>query len=307
MKSHLRFSGFLLTACLCASIVLPANAQEPTAAPRSITSSPSQLTPSPATTADGTTEYVLLPGPLRSFLRMAALSQEIAPDEILPLLAHHIAVYGYEGSKTKAGKPTEYLNLLERYIQRGKEMQLLAGKQEVVHVADCATAGPLLEIIGYRLRVPCGPDTSLETDDPERAFITIDSGFPLVDLEETLRGGKPFEYKNPSARVPVLFTAKVWAGKWSRPAGNPGEGSDFESIILGDVPNGYQHPKRSTKSTRDTKIDSARFNFGVLRDKRHYSRRQSCGAGRHCGGSSVEITGRGQPDVAHGIRCAIDG
>ena len=81
-----------------------------------------------------------------------------------------MAVYGYEGSKTKAGKPTEYLTLLERYIQRGKDMQWLAGKQENVHIENCAAAGPLLEIIGYRLRTPCGPDTSLETNDPGKGI-----------------------------------------------------------------------------------------------------------------------------------------
>jgi hypothetical protein len=210
MRDLLRVRAFLLTGCVCTLLVLPAEAQNRVASSTQKDSQSSQASVPPAVPTSGTTEYVSIPGPLRSFLRMAALSQKVTPDEVLPLLAHHVAVYGYEGSKTKAGKSTEYLTLLERYIERAKDMQWLAGKQETVHVTKCEDAGPLLEIIGYRLRTKCGPDTSLETNDPERAFITIDSGFPLVDLEETLRGGKSFDYSYPSTPVPLLFTAKDW-------------------------------------------------------------------------------------------------
>jgi len=211
MIRPVRFRSFLLTACLCALIGLPASAQNVAGASPQNASGTSQAPSTAASPQSEATQYVEIPGPLRSFLRMAALSQKVQPEEVLPLLAQHVAVYGYEGSKTKAGNPTEYLTLLERYIQRGKEMQWLAGKQQTIHVANCAGAGPLLEIIGYRLRSPCGPDTSLETNDPERAFITVDCGFPLVELEETLRGGKPFDYEYASSRVPVLFTQKDWS------------------------------------------------------------------------------------------------
>jgi len=211
MRCLLRLRAFVLTGCVCVFLVLPTSAHSGGAGTSAQKApQPSQTSAPVASSSSATDDYVSIPGPLRSFLRMAALSQKVEPDEVLPLLAHHIAVYGYEGSKTKAGKSTEYLTLLDRYIQRAKEMQWLAGKQETVQIAKCADAGPLLEIIGYRLRIPCGPDTSLETNDPERAFITIDSGFPLVDLEETLRGGKPFDYPYPSTRVPLLFTAKDW-------------------------------------------------------------------------------------------------
>lgn len=224
MKRPIRCRGLLLTACLCALIVTPANAQNVNGSSPQNGTHPSHVPSSAAPQPTETTQYVEIPGPLRSFLRMAALSQKVRPEEVLPLLAQHVAVYGYEGSKTKAGNPTEYLTLLERYIQRGKEMQWLAGKQEIIHVTDCASAGPLLEIIGYRLRSPCGPDTSLETNDPERAFITVDSGFPLVELEETLRGGKPFDYEYPSSRVPVLFAEKDWMAN----------GKDFLETVVKD-------------------------------------------------------------------------
>src|ERR1700727_1349942 len=49
---------------------------------------------------------VLIPGPLRSFLRMAGMSQEISPEEVLPLLARNVFLYGYEGRRE-----TEYLLL----------------------------------------------------------------------------------------------------------------------------------------------------------------------------------------------------
>src|SRR5579864_946667 len=111
MKSHLRFRSFILTACVCAFIGLRVNAQNLSASPARNVATPSQVSSSAATPKSEGSEagsYVLIPGPLRSFLRMAAVSQKVGPEEVLPLLAHHIAVYGYEGSKTKAGKPTEY-------------------------------------------------------------------------------------------------------------------------------------------------------------------------------------------------------
>ena len=65
----------------------------------------------------------------------------------------------------------------------------------VIRVSNCDDARPLLRILGYRTRPNCGePGTSLQTEDPERAFLAIDSGFPLPELEQTLQGGKPFEY-----------------------------------------------------------------------------------------------------------------
>src|SRR6185312_3267380 len=71
---------------------------------------------------------------------------------------------------------------------------------------------PLLIILGYRLRQPCGPNAALETADANRAFLTIDSGFPLADLEDTLRGGPEFIDPYPSTPIPVLFTSAEWLG-----------------------------------------------------------------------------------------------
>jgi hypothetical protein len=48
------------------------------------------------------------------------------------------------------------------------------------------------------------------TADPERAFLTTDSGFPLTALEEALEKGTTFTYAFPSSRVPVLFSENEW-------------------------------------------------------------------------------------------------
>jgi hypothetical protein len=59
----------------------------------------------------------------------------------------------------------------------------------------------------------CGPNAALETSDANRAFLTIDSGFPLADLEETLRSGKPFNISYTATKVPVLFKSSDWVQK----------------------------------------------------------------------------------------------
>lgn len=153
----------------------------------------------------------MIPGPLRSFLRMAAISQKALPEEVMPLLARNAVVEGYTW-QGKPGRPTEYLILLKRYIQQARELLALAGPEGEIRVADCKSANlqPLLTTLGYGLRAACGPETVLETADPKRAFLTIDSGFPLTDLEEALGSGKPFVYPFSASKVPVLFTVRDW-------------------------------------------------------------------------------------------------
>jgi hypothetical protein len=95
-------------------------------------------------------------------------------------------------------------------VDQARELREFAGRERVIRVSSCDESQPLLDILGYRLRQPCGTGTSVETADPERAFLTIDSGFPLANLEETLRGGKPFVHPYPATDVTVLFTANDW-------------------------------------------------------------------------------------------------
>src|SRR5215469_7516006 len=154
---------------------------------------------------------VAIPGPLRSFLRMAGISQKISPDEVLPLLSRNVFLLGYEGSQTRV-RPTEFLILLSRYVQQARELNALAGPEGVIRVSSCEQARPLLQVLGYRTRTDCGQrGTYLETADAQRAFLTIDSGFPLPDLERTLQGGQPFAYDFHGARVPMLFSESDWS------------------------------------------------------------------------------------------------
>lgn len=174
--------------------------------------SPSNGTSAAAMRADGdgsaTSSEFVIPGPRRSFLRMAGISQLVTPEEVFPLLSRNIFSEGYQG----ASRPTEFLILLRRYVVQARELAALASQNGMVlRVTSCDDAGPLLHILGYRVRPNCGqPDTSLQTDDPERAFLAIDSGFPLPALERTLQGGKPFEFPYASEAVPVLFAESDW-------------------------------------------------------------------------------------------------
>ena len=151
-------------------------------------------------------ETVIIPGPLRSFLRMAGISQEATPGEVLPLLARNAFLYGHT-----SGKRTEYLVLADRYVHLARELQALAGADGTIHVSGCADAGKLIQILGYKFERGCSPkDASLITVDAERAFLTVDSGFPLTQLEEALQKGTPFVYAFPATRVPILLSEKDW-------------------------------------------------------------------------------------------------
>ena len=150
-------------------------------------------------------EETSIPGPLRSFLRMAAISQKITPEEVLPLLARNVVMSGYQG-----GRPTEFLVLVNWYMDQARELETLAGPGQVIHVANCEDSRALLNTLGYRIRQSCGPDAAVETADANRAFLTIDSGFPLADLEEALRQDKAIDIPYPSTKVPVLYKASDW-------------------------------------------------------------------------------------------------
>ena len=171
-----------------------------------------------------------IPGPLRSFLRMAGISQKVTPDEVLPLLSRNIFTEGYEGST----RPTEFLILLRRYVVQARELaDLAAGSDMVIRVSNCDDAKPLLRILGYRIMENCGdPETHLQTEDPERAFLAIDSGFPIPELEQALQGGKPFEYPFSSTPVPVMFAESDWTTASKK---NFTENSrDFVDTLLND-------------------------------------------------------------------------
>ena len=197
MKSACRLI-FVLAVSLCVFPVSPLQATDP--------SSPQA----------GSTPMTAIPGPLRSFLRMAGISQKAAPDEVLPLLAREVSVKGYEtitqksGRIAPGGKSTEYLNLLQSYLKQARQLEALAGSEGMIRVSGCADAKGLLTIIGYTLVQNCGPNVALQAADPDKAFLAVDSGFPLATLEDALRSGQPFTYSFASSRVPVLFNEADW-------------------------------------------------------------------------------------------------
>lgn len=178
---------------------------------------------------------VAIPGPLRSFLRMAAISQKVSPDQVVPLLARNVAMEGY-GWRGRTPEPTEYLTLLKGYLKHARALRALAGPQGTIRVSSCQEAQPLLEILGYRLGHGCGPDTFVQTAEPKSAFLTIDSGFPLEDLVDSLRDGKPFVYSFPNSEVPVLFGPKDWTttAKQSKKKVKPGQVHDVIDSLVGD-------------------------------------------------------------------------
>jgi hypothetical protein len=186
----------------------------------------------PQTSPRSTSQTISIPGPLRSFLRMSAISQKVSPDEIAPLMSRNIFLLGYEGPQTSA-RETEYLVLLNRYVQQARELVALAGPTGIIHVSNCEDAKPLLGILGYRERPDCGQKgTFVETVDPQKAFLTIDSGFPLPDLEKVLQEGKPFGYSVPTSRVPVLFTEADWVSTARRV--KAGENKDLIDTLMHD-------------------------------------------------------------------------
>ena len=65
-----------------------------------------------------TAETVVIPGPLRSFLRMAGISQQISPEEVMPMLARNVSLYGFQ-----TGREDEFLVLLNRYVHLAREIQ----------------------------------------------------------------------------------------------------------------------------------------------------------------------------------------
>jgi hypothetical protein len=172
-----------------------------------------------------------IPGPLRSFARMAALAPDLAPQELLPALARNVVTNGYQALSSSEGlDQTEYLKLLIRYLSQARELDKLAGTDKVIRLESCesATTADLLKVLGYRMRGGCGSDVVLETVNATRAFLTIDSGFPLADLEQALRSNRPFTYNFQPSRVPVLYGQDFWLSAKEKSQG------DFIDVFLGD-------------------------------------------------------------------------
>jgi hypothetical protein len=206
MGAPLRWLAVFITGLLCTYSCSAAYAGDP---PPTAPSSSLTGTSSDDGTPVAPVNYVVIPGPLRSFLRMAGISQKVLPEDVLPLLARNSYLQGYE-----SGRETEFLILLDRYVHQARELQALANAGGgTIRVSNCEEAISLIQILGYRLRENCGQKNAfLSTTNPERAFLTIDSGFPLTGLEESLQKGTPFTYSFPATQVPVIFNENDWVG-----------------------------------------------------------------------------------------------
>lgn len=205
MKFPPRFLAPFAAGVLCLLPCTPASADHHSA---EISGPAAPRAASADTVSAATPETVTIPGPLRSFLRMAAVSQEVPPESVLPLVSRTVSLYGYE-----VGGETEFLHLLTRYVDFARELRGLADSQGVIHADNCAAATRLTQVLGYRFQRPCGQKNSwLITENPERAFLTIDSGFPLTSLEEAVQNHRPFSYSFPATQVPVLYQEKDWMG-----------------------------------------------------------------------------------------------
>ncbi len=176
-------------------------------------------------------QMAYVPGPLRSFNRMAAISSEINSEDVLPALARNVVTNGYQASHSnEALEQTEYLKLVHRYVSQARELDKVAGADKVIRVETCdsANAGELLRIIGYRMRGGCGSEVVLETVNATRAFLTTDSGFPIAELEQALRTNRPFTYDYHPSPVPVLYGPDYWLSAKEK------ENGDFLEAFLGD-------------------------------------------------------------------------
>ena len=187
--------------------------------------------PAPAAGAAQSLPTIEIPGPLSSFARMAAVSQDVTAADLLPVLARNVVTNGYQASTSGAAlEPTEYMKLLTRYLSQARELARLAGREQVIKIESCESpqAADLLRILGYRMRGACGGEVVLETVNATRAFLTIDSGFPLAELEQALRTNRAFAYEFKPTRAPVLYGPDYWLTAREKQAG------DFIDVFLGD-------------------------------------------------------------------------
>ncbi len=176
-------------------------------------------------------QTIAIPGPLRSFSRMAALAPEISPDDVLPALARNVVTNGYQAAGSNdVLEQTEYLKLVVRYLSQARELEKLADSSGIIKIETCDSTqtGELLRVLGYRMRGGCGSEVVLETLNATRAFLTIDSGFPLAELEQDLRTNRPFAYDFKPTQVPILYTQDYWLSSKDR------QGAEFIDTFLGD-------------------------------------------------------------------------
>jgi hypothetical protein len=111
--------------------------------------------PATATSEKVTTGIMSIPGPLPSFARMAALSPDLAREDLLPALARNVVTNGYQATNSAEGlDQTEFLKLVVRYLSQARELEKLAGSEKQIHIENCESGqtADLLRVLGYRMR-----------------------------------------------------------------------------------------------------------------------------------------------------------
>ena len=113
------------------------------------------------------------------------------------------------------------MKLVVRYLSQARELTKLAGDTKFIKVETCDSTitGDLLRVLGYRMRGGCGAEVVLETVNASRAFLTIDSGFPLAELEQALRANRPFIYDYRPTQAPILYGADYWLSAKEKASG----------------------------------------------------------------------------------------
>ena len=195
-------------------------------------------------------------------------------EDLLPALARNVVTNGYEASGNELLQQTEYMRLLIRYIGQARELQAMANKDRKIAITTCDSeeTGNLLKVLGYRMRGSCGGDLVLETVNATKAFLTVDSGFPLSELEQDLRANHRFELSYAPTTVPVLYNAQYWMAA----LGRAGQG-DFMNAFLSDpslarLYLGLSHLDRATADALRSQAPPAKLKIyaHVLRFLRQY-------------------------------------
>ena len=172
-----------------------------------------QLPPASTNSSSLPMGEIYIPGPITGFARMAALSPDLEPEHVLTALARNVVTNGYQAvGGSESLEQTEYLKLVLRYLSQSRELEALAGPSRKIRIENCDSSltGDLLKILGFRMRGGCGSEVVLETVNASRAFITMDSGFPLAELEEALRTNRPFNLDWSQTRIPILYNSEYW-------------------------------------------------------------------------------------------------
>ena len=154
-----------LCACSSAYSATPAKDASPSDQPSPRSANPPALS----------TETATIPGPLRSFMRMAAISQKVYSRRCAAVAGSQRL---HAGLSEAASQPSSCCCWIAT-SSRPENFRSWPETSNTIRVRSCDDAGTLVQILGYRLREGCGSKNFfLETANPERAFLTIDSGFP---------------------------------------------------------------------------------------------------------------------------------